>query len=183
MIIVLLQISAVHYHYHIANLPRFGVAQILGALKQLASHKRSSQLNGKLVDVIRKMAELLGEGLKKEGRDYLEEEEVKDVYLPDRDRWIYPVTELCLNDCDWLEESDTMHFLHPEFSEHLANVFCVRTKREHDEVSGLSYFLRVSYPLVVSKRETETDRQTNRERQRDRHRDRQTEIEAQRKKC
>ena len=123
VIIVLLQISAVHYDCHIANLPRFGVAQILDVLKWLASDKRSSRLNGELVDVIRKMAELLGEGLKKEGRDCLGEEEVKDVYLPDRDRSLYPVTELCLNDCDWLEESDTMHFLHPEFSEHLAKVF------------------------------------------------------------
>ena len=82
------------------------------------------------------MAELLREGLKAERRDCLEEEEVKDVYLPDKDRWLYPVTELCLNDCDWLEESKTTHFLHPEFSEPFAYAFCVRTKREHDEVSG-----------------------------------------------
>ena len=130
---------------HCQFLRRFGVAEILGALKRLASDKRLSQLNDSLLSAVRKIAELLGERLKAERRDCLKEEEVKDVYLPDKEGWLHPVTELCLDDCDWLEESDTMHLLHREFSERLANVFHVRTKREHDEVSRLRYFRQVLY--------------------------------------
>ena len=97
------------------------------------------------------MVELLAESLKAERRDCPDEEErnclgkeeVQDIYLPDKDGWLHPVTKLSLDCCDWLEESESMHFLHPKFSEHLARVFRVRTKQEHDEVSGLSYFLQV----------------------------------------
>ena len=97
---------------------------------------------------MREMAELLGKCLcaeqnyrhEEQGLICLQEEEVQDIYLPNKDRVLRPVSELCLDDCDWLEESDTMHFLHPKFSEHLARVFRVRSKREHDEVSELGYF-------------------------------------------
>lgn len=108
-------------------------------MKKLTSEQRLSQQNDRLVDVILKMANLLVHGLKAEKKDYLEQREVEDVCLPDKDGRLYPVTELCLNDCDWLAESDTMHVLHPKFSEHLAHVFCVRTNRERDEVSGVIY--------------------------------------------
>ena len=100
---------------------------------------------------MREMAELLGKCLcaeqnyrhEEQGLICLQEEEVQDIYLPDKDGWLHPVTKLSLDCCDWLEESESMHFLHPKFSEHLARVFRVRTKQEHDEVSGLSYFLQV----------------------------------------
>ncbi|XP_070206314.1 sacsin-like [Littorina saxatilis] len=112
----------------------FGVSDILDAMRQLASDHSESQCDSKLVDLLLKMAELLEATLRSEKREHLKEEETSDLYLPDRDGGLRPISELCLNDCDWLEESDTMHFLHPKFSEHLALTLGVRTKREHDEV-------------------------------------------------
>ena len=110
---------------------------MLGALKLCTSSNRSTPLDDGLIITMRKMADLLAATLRAEERTCLGEEEAEDVYLPDTGGRLYPVKELCLNDCEWLAESDTMHFLHTEFSEHLAIVFGVSTKREHDEVSAL----------------------------------------------
>ena len=118
---------------------RFGVGQVLSSLKRCTSSSRSARLTHRLVDVVRGMAGLLATALQAEGRTCLEEGEAQDVFLPDRGGRLYPVRELCLNDGVWLQESDAMHCLHPKFSESLAHVFGVRTKREHDEVSGFSF--------------------------------------------
>ncbi|XP_070206299.1 sacsin-like [Littorina saxatilis] len=112
---------------------RFGVSDILNAMRNLASDNTSSQLIENLVELLLKMTELLEKTLKSDKRESLEEEETRGLCLPDTNRWLYPISELCLNDCEWLEESDTMHFLHPKFSQHLALTLGVRTKREHDE--------------------------------------------------
>ncbi|XP_070206296.1 sacsin-like [Littorina saxatilis] len=111
----------------------YGVSDILEAMQQLAFDHSEFRCDSKLVDLLLKMAELLETTLQLEKRKRLEEEEARGLYLPDTKRWLYPISELCLNDCDWLDESDTMHFLHPKFSEHLALALGVRTKREHDE--------------------------------------------------
>ncbi|XP_070206302.1 sacsin-like [Littorina saxatilis] len=111
----------------------FGVSDILDAMGQLATDHSESQCDSKLVDLLLKMANLLETTLRLEKRERLKEEETSDLYLPDTNRSLHPISELCLNDCDWVEESDTMHFLHPKFSAHLALTLGVRTKREHDE--------------------------------------------------
>ena len=107
---------------------RFSVEDILAALRAFKEDTIRSKLKKGDIDMIYKISELLA--------DVLEEDQTEDLHLPGRDGWLYPVNELCLNDCDWLEESDTMHFLHDKFSAHLAQVFRVKTKRDHDEVSG-----------------------------------------------
>ena len=110
---------------------RFSDEDILAALKTFKEDKGKSKLKESDIDLIQKIAALL--------QSRLEEKQTTDLHLPGQDGRLYPVSELCLNDCDWLEESDTMHFLHRKFSTDLAEKFGVKTKRDHDEVSDDDY--------------------------------------------
>jgi hypothetical protein len=112
------------------------VEDILSALKKVAKEKGSVELSKTDIDLIKRIAELMPVTLvaEKRSEECLKDEETADILLPGKDSQLRPVSELCLNDCDWLEESETMSFLHPDFSESLARVFCVKSKREHDEV-------------------------------------------------
>ena len=107
---------------------RFSVEDILAALRTFKEDKGRAELKKGDIDLIYNISGLL--------HSVLKEDQIEDLHLPGQDGWLYPVSELCLNDCDWLEESDTMHFLHDKFSAHMAHVFRVKTKRDHDEVSG-----------------------------------------------
>ncbi|KAL8584755.1 hypothetical protein ACOMHN_035674 [Nucella lapillus] len=111
----------------------FSVADILEALRRFKEDK-PGKLTKKDVKLICKMAELLRDVLKSERKGtVLEEIDTRDLHLPGQDKHLHAVEDLCLDDCEWLSKSGTMFFLHSDFSESLAHVFRVKTKREHDE--------------------------------------------------
>ncbi|KAK7488212.1 hypothetical protein BaRGS_00020519, partial [Batillaria attramentaria] len=109
---------------------RFDTEDALGALERIRIDKGSSALSTEDVTCVTYVAALLSSVL---GKEKLDETRAQRVHLPDRHGWLRPVSELCLDDCDWVTESASMKFLHPKVSPFLASVFGVRTKREHDE--------------------------------------------------
>lgn len=105
---------------------------MLKVLAQIQEEKGHSQLSKEDISLLGRICQILVDvmGTVKE----LDEEQVKLVHLPDRDGKMCPVSELCLDDCDWVSVSPTMRFLHEHFSPRQAQALRVRTKRECDEV-------------------------------------------------
>ncbi|KAK7488211.1 hypothetical protein BaRGS_00020518 [Batillaria attramentaria] len=118
---------------------KFAVEDALCVLESIRLDK-TSDLAEKDVKLINNLALLLAEALASERKPSLDDAQTLRVHLPDRHGRLRPVSDLCLDDCDWVTESASMHFLHPMISEHLAVVFGVRTKRQHDEDEFTSEF-------------------------------------------
>ncbi|XP_041369841.1 sacsin-like [Gigantopelta aegis] len=55
----------------------------------------------------------------------------KSLYLPDNRRILHPFSELCLDDCEWLQSS-SVKFLHRCMSGKVAYAFGIRTRRQED---------------------------------------------------
>ncbi|XP_041367004.1 sacsin-like [Gigantopelta aegis] len=58
--------------------------------------------------------------------------EFKPLYLPDKRGVLQPVSELCLDDCKWIDEKNSMKFLHHNMPLEVAVAFGVKTKRQED---------------------------------------------------
>jgi sacsin len=54
------------------------------------------------------------------------------VFLPDREGIMLPVSSLCLDDCEWLKETDTMKFVNTKVSPDTAKKLGVQSKRKQD---------------------------------------------------
>jgi hypothetical protein len=112
----------------------------LSALENFGKEKGTSTLGKSDIDLIHRMAETLKGALnlevnsKKRNPAHLQESEVENILLPDKDGYLRSVGQLCLNVSGHLEDFGDMFFLHSAFSEDLAVMFGVKTKGEHFEV-------------------------------------------------
>ncbi|KAK3096560.1 hypothetical protein FSP39_001293 [Pinctada imbricata] len=73
----------------------------------------------------------------------LEDVELDDLdflYLPDSEGILRPTTELCIDDCSWVPQSDTMKFLHGTIPPNIAKITKIRSKRNHDITEETSEF-------------------------------------------
>ncbi|XP_025098832.1 sacsin-like [Pomacea canaliculata] len=108
----------------------FDVEDILNAFKELYTQFGRRQLHGDTVELLSRLAQLLWHVLVEKEKSCLEA--TSDLYLPDRHRYLQPVASLCLDDCDWLRESDSMKFVHDSISPAVAKMLGVSSKRESD---------------------------------------------------
>ncbi|XP_041369657.1 sacsin-like [Gigantopelta aegis] len=66
----------------------------------------------------------------------------ESLFLPDKRGVLHPFSELCLDDCEWLNEKNSMKFLHHSMSVAVAVAFGVKTKRQEDLKSHSVPFIK-----------------------------------------
>ncbi|PVD20276.1 hypothetical protein C0Q70_20773 [Pomacea canaliculata] len=108
----------------------FDVTDILAVFEEILISYGGKELPSDTMDIVPRLAQLLRDALVNTGQNSLQDD--RKLYLPDRHRYLQPVSLLCLDDCDWLSESDTMKFVHDSISPAVARKLGVSSKRKCD---------------------------------------------------
>ena len=109
---------------------RFEIEDVVCILREIQEESGGEQLLPALLETVSKAAQLLRVIVDRQGDDRLPD--ATRIFLPDRSGVMQPVSRLCLDDCDWLSESDSMKFVHGKISPETANVLGVTTKKRQD---------------------------------------------------
>ena len=105
-------------------------ANLASLLEEISREFAGKELGGKMIDLVSGVGQLLCESLHESSI----EDELKGctVFLPDRHGFMKPVYQLCVDDCEWLKETDTMTFVNDKVPRETAVVLGVKSKRRTD---------------------------------------------------
>ncbi|KAK7495950.1 hypothetical protein BaRGS_00012651 [Batillaria attramentaria] len=106
----------------------FDSKDVLWVLRKIHEEHEGQQLSRPVINTVSRAAQLLRE-VAEAGMQELGE---REVFLPDRHGHMMPTSHLCLDDCPWLEETETMKFVHDAIPPETARALRVETKRGKD---------------------------------------------------
>ena len=108
----------------------FDVANVASLLEQIHLEFAGRALSGDMISLVSRAAQLLCDCVSTTKSD--EELDSTRIFLPDRHGNMLPTCNLCVDDCPWLKETDSMKFVNYKISVETAQVLGVKTKRRQD---------------------------------------------------
>ncbi|XP_067666364.1 sacsin-like isoform X2 [Haliotis asinina] len=112
----------------------FDVQDILGVVQSISDDTALEKLTIENLSCIERLMIALIDILP----DQYDKSEISDIMLPDRHGYLYKASSLCLDDCEWVDEDDSMVFLHNKIHPVAAKWLGVKGKREADLCDHIS---------------------------------------------
>ena len=104
----------------------FEANDFITSLEQIKEKFKDTVLDKKNLQVVVHLAGQLGECLK----DYYKVEKKKTTYLPDSQRIMRPASELCIEDCLWIDDESDVYFANNKIPYPTCIKLGAKTRRE-----------------------------------------------------
>ncbi|XP_071116152.1 sacsin-like [Haliotis cracherodii] len=117
----------------------FDVPDILHVVRSISDDTVQEKLSNENLTCIERLMNVLIDILP----DCCDQSDIPDIMLPDRHGFLCKASSLCFDDCDWVDEDDSMKFLNPKIHPMAAKWFGVKGKREadlSDHISSIESF-------------------------------------------